>query len=218
MTLYFDSGLYKVWRANRFKAIIQHYGKDYFRGKSMLEVGASNGDFGQMFIELGATVTSYEGRLQNFQELMAKYPTRSCAFIDLDNEPIQSHFDIILNVGLVYHLVNFEKHLANCMSCCEEMILETEVIDLSQEGYWKEREDVNNQGAGLHSFGTKATVSYIERLLGESGFEWSRPKKPGIMNTPPWIYDWVPQNKGLISGVGFRAMWFCKKKTIQIVP
>lgn len=218
MTCYFDIDLYKAWRENRFKAIIQHYGRDYFRGKTMLEVGAGNGDFGQMFVELGAYVTSFEGRDQNFQELKDKYPDRQSFLVDLDHEQINWPYDIILNVGLLYHLINFEDHLANCMCWCDEMILETEVIDLSQEGYWKEREDVTNQGAGLHSFGTKATISYIERLLTEGSFEWSRPQDPGVMNTPPWIYDWIPENKGLIPGVGFRAMWFCKKKEIEIIP
>ena len=212
---YFDCGLYETWRQNRFKAIIRHYGEDYFQGKTLLEVGAGNGAFGQLFADLGADVTCYEGRSQNYWQLKEKYPTRSAKLIDLESELISDSYDIILNVGLIYHLTNFEKHLVNCMACCNEMILETEVIDLNFEGWWCEREDVANQGASVHGVGTRASMSYIEKILKEGNFTWTRPSQTHLaeMNTPPWVYDWQPQNRGLVEGVGLRAMWFCSKST-----
>jgi hypothetical protein len=53
----FTTSFYKVWREKRFKAIVDHYSKEFFKDKNLLELGAANGDLGNMFHKLGTKVT-----------------------------------------------------------------------------------------------------------------------------------------------------------------
>jgi len=209
---YFEQPIYEQWRQNRLQAIIAHYGKDFFKGKTLLEVGAANGDFGAIFRKMGAIVTSYEGRDQNFQELMEKNPEQNPKQVDLDSEKFEGDYDIILNVGLIYHLFNFENHLNNCMDHCKHLILETEVVDSKRDGYWVECEDSNgDQGANVSNGRiTRPNCSYIETMLKDKGFSYEFPKNPKSINTGPWLYDW---KRGSINSntIGLRQMWYCKK-------
>lgn len=205
----FDGRLYSKWRTRRYNAIVAHYGNSFFSGKTFLEVGAGNGDFGRMFYDLGSIVTCFEGRDQNFSELKLKHPELKSRKVNLDIEFVNEKFDIIFHCGVLYHLINFEANLRSCLRNCDHLILETEVVDFDSLGYWVEMEDVANPGASLGGLGTRATCAYIEYILKTEGFIWSKPDRASDINTNPWIYDWTPSNSGLIPGL--RAMWFCKR-------
>lgn len=149
MTTPFDGELYTEWRRNRLQAILAHYGETFFCGKTLLEVGAATGVLGAAFEQIGATVTSYEGRPENFALLSQHYPHRTTRLIDLDTEPISERFDIILHVGVLYHLKNFQENLINCMACCADLILETEVLNADTDTFAFEDEDPMNPAASL---------------------------------------------------------------------
>lgn len=205
----FERRLYSTWRGRRYDAIIRCYGEIFFHGKTFLEVGAGNGDFGSMFHRIGSIVTCFEGRDQNFRELQSKHPELNSRKVNLDSELVNEKFDIIFHCGVLYHLINFEANLRSCLRNCDHLILETEVVDFDSLGYWVEMEDVTNPGASLGGLGTRATSAYVEHILRTEGFVWTRPDRASEINTHPWIYDWRPTNSGLTPGL--RAMWFCKR-------
>jgi hypothetical protein len=212
MSTFFDGGEYSTWRKNRFNAIIEHYGVDFFKGKTMLEVGAAEGDFGAMFADIGCKVTSYEGREENFQNLLLKHPNQNGKKVNLEVETITEKFDIILHVGLLYHLFNFENNLKNCMEQCEHLILETEVVDSARSGYWTEYEPIDNQGSNImFERVTRPSCSYLESFITKNGFDFNFPQNPTSINTSPWTYDWK-RNSINSNTIGLRQMWFCKKK------
>ena len=55
---------------NRVQKIISIYGSDWFKGKSILELGACHGDIGIEFIKLGAEVTFCDIREENLNEII----------------------------------------------------------------------------------------------------------------------------------------------------
>jgi hypothetical protein len=210
--MFFDSNEYPIWRERRFNAIIKHYGEKFFSGKTLLEVGAGNGEFGALFRQIGSIVTSYEGREENFQELKRKNPQQNPKKIDFERENIEDKFDIILHCGLLYHLLNFKNHLVNCLNKCNHLILETEVVDYPKLGYWAEDEDTNaSPGANVSgNYITKPTCSYLENIIKTNNFKYDFPIDPISINTGPWIYDWTRGSMNDMRG-GLRQIWFCEK-------
>ena len=61
-SLFDRDGNYIEWRRTRIEKVESLFGKDFFKGKKMLELGCAMGHTGRHFEELGATVTFAEGR------------------------------------------------------------------------------------------------------------------------------------------------------------
>jgi 2-polyprenyl-3-methyl-5-hydroxy-6-metoxy-1,4-benzoquinol methylase len=97
---------YEYWRAKRVVAIVEYYGQEWFKGKKILELGCGFGDIGKVFKSLGAEVVFAEGRKENCEVLMRKFPNDRIYQINLENEwPFQKErFDLILHMGVLYHL------------------------------------------------------------------------------------------------------------------
>jgi hypothetical protein len=209
----FATGFYDRWRKNRFQAIVAHYGPEFFKGKKVLELAAANGDFGNMFHELGARVKCFEGRESNFKLLKEKYPHLDAHVVDLDNENIQQFgffYDIVLHVGLLYHLLNMEQSLKDSMAISNHVILETEVMDSDQDGYFVTTEDASRMTSSLDGVATRPTNTMLKRIIEDNGWEIEHPKDPKSINTTPYIYDWTPNNHGLLYGA--RVLWFLRRK------
>lgn len=212
----FSGTFYEQWRANRFAAVLDHSGRNFFKGKKILELGAGNGDFGNMFYQLGANVTCFEGREENVKALKEKYPHLNAHVVDLDDaENFEymiglEHYDVVLHVGLLYHLLNMEESLSTFMEYCDHMILETEVMDSDQDGYFVTTEDASRVTSSLDGVATRPTTAFLKRIIKDNGWEIEHPKNPKAINTHPYIYDWKPGNKGLLYGA--RVMWFLSKE------
>ena len=208
----FDTGLYQQWRENRFNAIIKHYGKDFFANKKVLELGAGNGDLGQRFHELGAHVTCAEGRESNVKVLKQKYPHLESHIVNLDDpgEFPYNKYDVVLHIGLLYHLFNMEWNLKIFLGVCDHMILETEVMVSDRSGYFVTTEDPENMTSSLDGVATRPTPPYLEKIIKDKGFEVEHPEDPKSINTGPWKYDWNPDIHGLVPGA--RVMWYLRKK------
>ena len=53
---------YNNWRISRMNGVKKYIPVDYFKSKTVLELGCGIADIGNMFYELGATVTSSDVR------------------------------------------------------------------------------------------------------------------------------------------------------------
>ena len=65
---------YIEWNKIRCDRIVQHYGKDFFKGKTLLDVGTFHGINGNTFSELGAIVTVQDARGTHVERVLNKYP------------------------------------------------------------------------------------------------------------------------------------------------
>jgi hypothetical protein len=159
---------YIEWQLARMKFIVYIYGKDFFKGKKILELGCFQGGLTKMFYNLGANITGVEGSKSNFEELVKKYP-----YINFKNEDCEitdewkfdEHYDIIIHWGLLYHLKNMENSITECMKHTDLMFLESIVINTSFKEKFLVRENVVGIDQAIHGMGSRASIGHIEKIL-----------------------------------------------------
>lgn len=211
-------GHYKSWRISRFNGIIKYLGEDFFKNKTIIEVGAGHGDFGEMFHNIGAKVISTEGRKEHLNIIKEKYPHNNPILLNLEEKwPINLSSDIIIHVGVLYHLSNPEKAIQDASKHCKYLILETEVSDSLDPDFIH----YVNETSGLYSDqamsgkGVRPSPKYIEKLLSKYNFNFKRIEDK-ILNSNSHIYDWKVTGKkkwrfGCWRG-GLRKFWICEKR------
>ena len=87
--------------------ICEIFGADFFKDKTILELGCGMGQIGDHFKHLGATVTFAEGRECFANEMRKLFPTNEIHVLDQENEwTFDKKYDIIIHLGVLYHLDN----------------------------------------------------------------------------------------------------------------
>jgi len=204
-------GHYIEWREKRINAIIKHYTIDFFKDKSIVELGAGHGDVGNYFNGIGANVVCIEGRQDNVSYIKNNFKNIKTIKKDFDIESLDIEYvDIIINMGVLYHLKNPSKLLIETCMLCNYIILETEVVDsrnISDITYIDENQKEYDQS--LHGVGARMSVGMIEHILNTYNFKFKR-IKDNSCNSGPHVYDWKEKNNGHWES-GQRALWFCEK-------
>lgn len=211
---------YQEWIQNRLividDKIKQLFGDDFFRGKTMLELGALHGYFGNKFHLKGALLTCFEGREDNLKVLNEVHPHLKNKLVDCDKIMIDEHYDVILHLGLLYHLKNVESSLVNSLKHCDVLILETENIDnesdeihITYEGISKNCNVSSLSDSDCENLVTRTSRKWLERVFEENGFEYHL-ISDSRANTPPYRYDWTSNNTGDISAL--RSIYIASRK------
>jgi SAM-dependent methyltransferase len=203
-------GHYRDWRRRRVGAIVERYGAEFFRGASVLELGCGYGDIGIMLSVVGADVTFAEGRSEHVEEMRARYPSLPAArFVVYDAEgawPFLERFDLVLNLGLLYHLDGWERCLIDSLRAADHVVVETEVCDsddpalvlkLAEQGY----------DQALSGTGSRPSAAAVEQVIRGEGFRFSR-VADSRCNADFHRYDWPVTGSGR-SEHGLRRFWFC---------
>lgn len=199
---------YKNWRFSRMNGLKKYISPDYFKNKKILELGCGYAHIGNMFYELGAIVTSSDGRKEHLKVVNNKYPNLNTLLLDCDKDKIIDNYDIIIHWGLLYHLSNIEFHLENVSQKCNILLLETEVSDSDNiDFYIKTRE--NGYDQALNTYGIRPSQYYVENILQKNGFNYKLIKDP-ILNSGYHIYDWNISNSNKWK-CGLRRFWICWK-------
>jgi SAM-dependent methyltransferase len=203
----FDSH-YIEWRISRMNGIKKYMSPDYFKSKTLLELGCGYADIGNMFYELGASVTSSDARKEHLDVVNKRYPNIKTVLIDGDNDTITEKYDIILHWGLLYHLNEIERHLENVSQKCDLLLLETEVSDTDDDQFCIPI-DEDGLDQAFNSIGIRPSPSYVESVLEKNGFQFKLIKDP-ILNSNFHCYDWDISNSGRWTS-GLRRFWICWK-------
>ena len=210
-------GHYEYWRAKRIVAIVEYYGEKWFEGKKILELGSGYGDIGYVFHTLNADVTFAEGRRDNCNYIRNRYPWAKVYEMNCENEwpfPKDVHYDLILHMGLLYHLDNIWFCLDKCFECADNIVLETEVSDSNDENYClKIDENANGWDQSLIGRGTRPSPNFIEKHISERGWKFDR-VDDSRCNAHFHIYDWKITNSGEWRN-GLRRFWFLSRADIQ---
>jgi SAM-dependent methyltransferase len=201
-------GHYVAWRESRMNGIKKYISSEYFKSKTMLELGCAHGDNGNMFYELGANVTCSDVRVEHLEVLKQKYPHLNTLIIDGDNTNIVDKYDIILHWGLLYHLHEIEKHLEHVSQKCDILLLETEVSDSDDKDFYIST-DENGVDQAFNNKGIRPSESYVQEVLDKNGFSYKLIKDP-ILNCKYHTYDWDIQNSKTWKH-GLRRFWICWK-------
>jgi 2-polyprenyl-3-methyl-5-hydroxy-6-metoxy-1,4-benzoquinol methylase len=219
-SVYGRSGLYdsffEGWKIRRIDKILELYGIDYFKNKSVLELGCGHGDIGAFFAELGANVLCLDGRAQsvNFANLKhRKVNNFKCLQCNLENDFTEfGKFDLIINFGLLYHLKNVTEHLNYCFKMSDDIMLETAVCDSADPYkifFFDEEKDIDVNA--LEGIGSRPSPFFIERIAQENNFEGIRYFSADL-NYDNFFYDWEHKNDDPGSkNITLRRCWRFKK-------
>lgn len=204
---------YTDWREVRIKKIIQILGKDSFKGKTLLELGCGYGDIGREFEKLGAIVTYAEGRKEHLDMVKKLYPKAHTVLLDQDAHwEFDKKFDIIIHMGVLYHLENWKEDLTRTLKHSDLVVLESQVID-SLSDKCEIRMDEFNTGddQALHGIAVRTSAPHIEKHITELGATFTR-YDDSDLNSPPHIYNWTSTLTGRnIYNMLGRRFWIIKK-------
>lgn len=206
------SGHYDEWRNRRITAIVSHYGPLWFKGKTVLELGAGYGDIGAALQGIGAQVTCSEAREEHVAKIRRRHPNIEVIKANMEHEwPFTKKYDLILHLGLLYHLknINFsvEKSLSNAMF----VALETEVCDSDDPNFvLRVTEDKTGYDQSFIGIGSRPSAPYVERLFENVGARFDR-ISDSRCNSYFHTYDWNVTNTGDWCN-GLRRFWFVATK------
>lgn len=199
------------WQNNRVDFVVKKFGADFFKEKTVLELGSYNGFIGEAFRLLGAKVLSVEGRQENVETIKQDYPLLDVIQKDLDsNEWDLGHWDIIVNFGLFYHLSRcHEQHLINCTENSNLMFFETVVFNSFESEIFKRKEEGPDQS--LSQEGGYPSIKYVEDIFHKKEVEFERFENSSL-NGDAQFYN-IPVNNSKILIPNSRKFWIAKNKT-----
>jgi hypothetical protein len=199
---------YDGWIVSRMEGVKKYIKPDFFKDKTVLEVGCGFAHVGNEFSKLGAIVTSSDARASHLVTAQKLYPHIKTFAFDGDKNELTEKYDIIVHWGLLYHLKEIENHLMKLTSHCDVLLLETEVSDTTDENFaLKIREKGYDQA--FNGEGIRPSPTYVEKVLAKCGFQFKMIKDP-ILNASFHKYDWeVTGTK--TSRHGLRRYWICWK-------
>jgi 2-polyprenyl-3-methyl-5-hydroxy-6-metoxy-1,4-benzoquinol methylase len=201
-------GHYDTWREKRVTSIVDHYGPLFFKDKKLLELGAGYGDIGVVFTGLGSQVSCVDAREHNVNIIKDRYPFINSSVVNVEDEwPFTERFDLIIHMGLLYHLDDFEFSLRKSLENTHHLILETEVCDSDDPDVVLKIDE--NRGGYDQSFigkGSRPSEKYIEKILDEYGAKYTKIADTRC-NSLFHSYNWQVQNTNVWVH-GLRRFWF----------
>ena len=211
------SGHYVEWRERRIKAIIEHYGQEFFQNKTVLELGCGYGEIGAHFASLGAQVTCSDAREEHLNIVRQKYPYIKTVLADLDKEWVFNRHDIIILMGVLYHLRDHKPVLEKACNYATYLILETEVCDYDDGlAVVKTFEDADAYDQSFNKYGCRPSTKNIEHILNRSNMVYETIIDDRC-NSSFHRYDWIPENTGKYEH-GQRRFWFAHQTALNLKP
>jgi Methyltransferase domain len=123
---------YQEWTNKRVNRIVDIFGKSWFNDKTVLELGAAHGDIGIELLKLGADVTFSDVRPEHLDSIGDNLKNFNfmpkCQIIN-QNKPYEmgKNFDLVLHLGVLYHIENWKQDLECALNHTNTMILESAV-------------------------------------------------------------------------------------------
>lgn len=199
---------YIIWREKRLDCIVDFYGTDWFVSKKVLELGCGHGHISAELQKLGAIVTCSDGRAEHGPIIEKKFPRLPFICHDCDSKswPFDDKYDLIIHMGLLYHLQDPEYSIKQVCKHCNNLVIETTVMDHYDEHKIVFRTE-KGFDQGIHNIGSFFSEYFVERCLNESGFYYLM-VRGNRCNYYCWTYDY----KATGDNKHFRRMWFCKAR------
>lgn len=196
---------FQDWNHKRIKLIIENYSHKFFYYKSVLDLGAGDGEVGAAFLRLGAESFAAEADEKKFRALIKNHPRIKSKHINIETNWIYNKkMDLILHLDLLHLLNDPEQNLRKCCENSVHIVLECPVFDSNDDHYAKS-----------HNL-TLLSESKIETIFTECGFSFKKIVN-NRLNSGNYIYDWQPNGSKEIS-VNKRRFWFASKVGLAKIP
>lgn len=204
---------YGVWTQLRFNRIIKHYGIEFFKGKTLLEVGCGTGDFGNRFYEIGAVVTCVDGRSEHIEILNNKHPHLKSYVANLNESlGISDFFDIILHAGTLYHLNDYKSRIKESCAQCNYLILET-VVTNSRKDEDSRSEKTELLDASINGKASWPSIIGVETVLTANNFLYTRLLDELNVGFRKYDGDGVGGNNWYGE---YRSLWCCQRQEMRL--
>lgn len=205
------AGHYIGWREARINKIIKLFGEEYFKNKTLLELGCGFGDIGLFFQSLGADVLLSDGRKKHL-EIVRKLNNVATICIDQDELwNLRKRFDVILHMGVLYHLENWQQDLECTLNHGNLVVLESEVANRSDPDFSLNRLEVRSYDQALNGVAYRVSASNIEKELTNLGASFERYDDKDL-NSGMHTYNWKVNDKGPVwEPAVFRRFWIVKR-------
>jgi SAM-dependent methyltransferase len=214
-------GHYDEWNERRVAFLETQFGRDWFRGKRVLELGCGHCFIGRALSRWGAHVVAVDGRQQHLQTIRQIAPHIETYQADLNCQwPLEGKFDIILNLGLLYHLEQIQFLLDRCFENADRVVLETEVLDTLEDSCLSIEEDKSLYDQSLTGKGIRPSAACLERYFDSAGF-YAHRLASNLCNTTgeglQHVYDW-PCGETNKWQHGRRRLWVLHRKATLPAP
>lgn len=211
------SGKYLEWNQKRIKGIIDFYGHKFIYCKKMLDLGCGQADISGAFYRLGADIIAVDARQEHLSIAGKKFPGLKTVKADLDRDWAFAgkKYDIVLDLGIICHLRDYEQHLRNVCQTTNHLVLETAVCD-SDDPYKciTSTENKNIYDLSVNGVNSRPTAAAIERILTECGMNFRR-VDDAKFNAGEYSYNWQSKNDDDCS-IYKRRIWFAVKNSSAI--
>lgn len=206
-------GKYFEWNQKRIKGVVDFYGYKFFYFKRLLDLGCGHGDLGGVLYRLGANVTCVDARQEHLKVVNKKYNGIKTVQANLDAMwPFHGQkFDVILDLGLLCHLSDFETHLRTVCNATTHLILETAVCDSDDPQKVILIDEDRDYDLSYNGKGCRPSPAAIERVLRECGMNIKRLDNSKF-NSGDCVYDWYPKNDNS-TNLSKRRIWFAVKES-----
>ncbi len=115
----------KAWLDGLLRPLIAAHGY-----KTAVDVGCGVGYFSSYLQELGLRVVATDGRAENVAEAQRRLPGVTCVVHDVENRSLRQlgTFDVVLCVGLLYHLENPFAAVRNLRALTGQLLIVESVV------------------------------------------------------------------------------------------
>jgi SAM-dependent methyltransferase len=202
------SGHYEPWIHRRIEVITSHFGREWFAGKHVLELGCGYAAIGNAISQLGARVTCSDARQEHLDAIRIANPHLTLVLHDLDDGqwPYGNDYDLILHTGVLYHLKNYRPSIEHCLRSCRHLFLETEVLDSDADEVLLVEENREGYDQAFNGTGCRPSQLHLENILtaNKCAFQRCFAKE---LNAEFHTYDWAI-DKTRQWRHGLRRAWF----------
>lgn len=213
MTSFHSGDHYIAWRRSRIGKLEKIFGKEYFKGKRVLEVGAGFGLIGKTLHDTwDAEVVFTEAREHLVDTIRLMNPGAEVHTINHE-EPwnLDQKFDFIIHWGLLYHLNNWKSDLNYTVKHLNSggiLSLESEILD--RVGIMEEKivEPSSYDDQAMNGMGTQMTADAVEDVLTRLGKKFVR-YDDADLNADFHHYDWEVKDSGKCRS-GQRRFWIAQ--------
>ena len=221
---------YQAWAQKRIDKILNVLGQDWFASKKILELGSGHGDIGKHFVSLGAEVTFTDAR-ENYLDFISDsyhgtgYQAQTLVVNQNLEYNLKKEFDLVLHLGVLYHIENWQQDLKCALQHTDLMFLETRVAPRENAKTEIKGEIGNNEFGLFRCRRPVFTQEAVEQELLNLGCKFLRFDSNELNTNWSWdvtglltrhVYDWNYQNANsyVINGqcdLHYRRMWLIVK-------
>jgi tRNA (mo5U34)-methyltransferase len=149
------------------------------RGKRVLDIACNSGFWSIQCALLGAEVVGFDGRPELIKQAdlirsivgVDNVEFRVLDFWNMSPQALGGTFDVVLNLGILYHLTDPLKALQLTKSLARQYILLDTEVHPSKESviklHWEEPTDIRNAiGSGIVASPSKSSINLMVRHIG----------------------------------------------------